>query len=137
MNPAEQLRASVGEYLAQGGLVTALDYAGNVKGFHNGDAGPVVVVEPGLGGILRAKDEHRQVVAGPAREPLDRPRITAVAAPARHPMPPVPPAVQLPEPVVTLRTEPRVDVAFELRAIRLAARQALARLNRAFPQETP
>lgn len=134
MSPAEQLRASVGEYLTQGGLVTALDYAGNVKGFHNGDTGPIVVVEPGLGGILRAKDEHRQVVAGPAREPMDRPRPVGTAAPARHPMPPVPPAVQLPPPVVTLRED--ADLIDQLRCIRLTARLALARLNRAFPPET-
>lgn len=79
MSPNE-LQASVDEFLRQGGMITKLDYAGNVMGLY--------------------------AVSVP-REPV---------APAPEPVP--------------------VDVIAELRRIRVAAREALAQLNAAYPLET-
>lgn len=78
MTPSE-LQASVNKFLRQGGLITKLDYAGNVTGLYS---------------------------ASVPREPV---------APVR-----------VPEPV-------QVDVIGELRRIRVAAREALARLNAVCP----
>lgn len=128
MSPAE-LQASMATYLSQGGLVTALDYAGNVKGWHNGrdrDSDVVAIASPAVRKLVADGQ------AGPARD-LRRNQPIGVAGPATRPVRhQVPAAVELPEPALTLRTERRIDAATQLRAIRLAARRAMFRLDRAF-----
>ncbi|MNO80848.1 hypothetical protein D3C76_720680 [compost metagenome] len=105
MSPAE---LSVRDHLAQGGLITVLDYAGNVTGWHSGAEGDqVAIVSPS---VLKLTDAPRRAEPSPSAIGLADVILASASA----------------------SLEERLRA--QLVGIRKAARRALARLDRAFPR---
>lgn len=116
------LSSMMADFLAKGGAVTALDYAGNAVGEHRdidlNEVRVVQLVDKKVRGATPKTRYVNRVQASPPLRSVPKPAPVAKAA-----------AVQAPEPV--LEQPVAVNVLRELRAIRKRAGMLSARLAQA------